>query len=357
MGKKIGVAILGCGYWGVNYVRVVSELADARVVAICDVRPDRLQEVGERFPGAVLTTKVEDAVLRDDVHAVIVCTQATSHYEVTHMSLNAGKHVLVEKPLTTDVAEAEALVALAAAKGVTLMVGHTFLYNAGIRKVRQYIANGKIGRVYYLYARRTNLGPIRRDVNAIWDLATHDVSIFNFLLDRKPLWVSAVGCRVLRNGREDVGFISIGYGDEIVGHIHVSWTDPSKVREVVVVGSDMRILFDDVNTVEQVRVFEKGVATDNSEASTYGEYQLLVRDGDIISPHLEVSEPLKNQVSHFLECIDSGTTPITSSSDGLTVVKVMAAIDQSMAKQGIPIAIEGDEANGYHYAELSSAVR
>jgi predicted dehydrogenase len=357
MGNPVGVAILGCGYWGVNYVRVVSELANARVAAICDMRPERLQEVGARFPWAAQTTSIEEAVLRDDVQAVIVCTQATSHFEVTNLCLNAGKHALVEKPLTTNVADAEQLVALADAKGLRLMVGHTFLFNSGIRKVKQYITSGKVGRVYYLYARRTNLGPVRRDVNAVWDLATHDVSIFNFLLDRKPLWVSAVGSRVLHNGREDVGFISIGYDDDIVGHIHVSWADPSKVREVVVVGSDMRILFDDVNTVEQVRVFQKGIATDESEASTYGEHQLLVRDGDIISPRLEVSEPLKNQVNNFLESISNGSPPFTTSVDGLTVVKVMAAIDQSMAKKGVPVALEGGELNGYHNPKLASAVR
>jgi predicted dehydrogenase len=166
-----------------------------------------------------------------------------------------------------------------------------------------------------------------------------------------------VGCRVLRNGREDVGFISIGYEDDMVGHIHVSWADPSKVREVVVVGSDMRIFFDDVNTIEQVRVFEKGVTMDESEASSYGEHQLLVRDGDIISPRLEVSEPLKNQVNHFLECITNGTTPFTSGADGLTVVQVMTAIDRSMALKGIPVAIEGGELNVYHYADLVSPVR
>jgi predicted dehydrogenase len=335
----------------------VSELSNARVAAICDVRPERLQEVGARFPGAVLTTDVEDAVLREDVQAVIICTQASSHYDIARLALTTGKHVLVEKPLTLDVTEAQALVNLAEAKGLTLMVGHTFLYNGGIRKVKQYIASGQMGRVYYLYARRTNLGPIRRDVNAIWDLATHDVAIFNFLLDRNPLWVSAVGSRILRNGREDVGFISIGYEDDIVGHIHVSWADPSKVREVVVVGSNMRILFDDVNTVEQVRVYEKGVATDESEASTYGEHQLLVRNGDIISPQLEVSEPLKNQVSHFLECLTNGSRPFTSGADGLTVVQVMTAIDRSMALKGSPVTIEGGEANVYHYADLSSSVR
>jgi predicted dehydrogenase len=344
-GGKVGVAVLGCGYWGVNYVRVFSELANARVVVICDARPERLEEVGSRFPAAALTTDIADALRRDDVQAVVVGTEASTHYEITRQCLAADKHVLVEKPLATSVAQAQALVSLAEAQGLTLMVGHTFLYNTGIRKVKEYIAQGKIGRLYYLYARRTNLGPIRRDVNAVWDLATHDVSIFNFLLNARPAWVSAVGCRVLRNGREDVGFISIGYPNDIVGHIHVSWTDPSKVREVVVVGSDMRIVFDDVNTVEQVRVFEKGVACTEAEASTYGEYHLLVRNGDIISPRIDISEPLKNQCSHFLECITEGKHPLTNAWDGLAVVQVMDAIDRSMTLKGAPVEIEWENAH------------
>lgn len=342
MGNPTGVAVLGCGYWGINYVRVFSELPNTRIAAICDARPDRLEEIGRRYPGVALTTNPADVLERPDVDAVVVCTEASTHAELTCLCLDAGKHTLVEKPLTMRVADAQSLIARAKTQNVTLMVGHTFLYNAGIRKVKEYITDGRIGRLYYMYARRTNLGPIRRDVNAIWDLATHDVSIFNYLLDQRPVWVSAVGCRVLRNGREDVGFIALGYENDVVGHIHVSWTDPSKVREVVVVGSDMRVVFDDVNSVEQVRVFERGVASTEPEASSYGEYHLLVRNGDIISPRIEVSEPLKNQCNHFLQCVTERTSPLTSGWDGLAVVQVMAAIDRSMAQHGAPVEIEAD---------------
>ena len=215
MSNQLGIAILGCGYWGINYVRVFRELSESRIVVVCDRRTERLQQVGRRFPGVELTTEVEDALRLGGVDAAVVCTEATAHYGVARSCLAAGKHVLVEKPLTTTVAEAEELMALAESKGVTLMVGHTFLYNAGIRKVKTYVEQAKAGRVYYLYARRTNLGPIREDVNALWDLAPHDVSIFNYLLDSVPDWVSAVGTKVLRNSREDVGFISLGYQDGI----------------------------------------------------------------------------------------------------------------------------------------------
>ena len=252
---------MGCGYWGMNYVRVFSELPDTRVVCVCDQRPERLEEISSRFPGIFLTPQLDSALRHDGVDAVIVCTNATTHYNVTHRALMAGKHVLVEKPLTTVSAEAEQLIELAAAKSVVLMVGHTFVYNAGIHKMKEYIEAGR-DQVYYLYSSRTNLGPIRTDVNALWDLAPHDIAIFNYLLDSTPHWVSAVGLKVLRNCREDVGFISLGYpGDrtDIVGHIHVSWADPHKARELVVVGSDRRVVFNDLNGVEQVRVFEKGI--------------------------------------------------------------------------------------------------
>lgn len=336
--NQLGIAILGCGYWGINYVRVLNELPQSRVTVICDSRADRLQEVGRRFPGAKLTTEIDEALQMEGVDAVLVCTPATTHYSVTRRCLAAGKHVLVEKPLTTKVSEAEELIALADSKGLTLMVGHTFLYNQAVRKVKDYINQENLGRIYYLYASRTNLGPIRRDVNALWDLAPHDISIFNYLLDSTPTWVSAVGAKVLRNGHEDVGFVSLGYPNDIVAHIHVSWADPNKVREVVVVGSDRRIVFNDLNTLEPVRVFEKGV-TPVSEASNYGEYHFLMRDGDIISPRIEVSEPLKNQCSHFVECVIRGDCPFTDAWAGQEVVRVMEAIDLSIARKGAPIEI------------------
>jgi predicted dehydrogenase len=273
------------------------------------------------------------------VDAVVVCTPATTHYGVTRRCLLAGKHVLVEKPITTTADDAEALVMLSESTGKILMVGHTFLYNAAVRKVKDYLKRDDGSRVYYLYARRTNLGPIRRDVNALWDLAPHDVSIFNYLLDQRPLWVSAVGARVLRNGHEDVGFVSLGYPDDIVAHIHVSWADPNKVRELVVVCNNQRIVFNDLDTLEPVRVFDKGVAPAEVEAVNFGEYHFLIRDGDITSPGIDVSEPLKNQCSHFIACVSHGGFPLTNASTGLDVVRVMEAIDRSTAQNGVPIEL------------------
>lgn len=339
MVEPLGVAVVGCGYWGINYVRVFNELPEARLAAVCDQRPDRLHEVERRFPGTRVTTDIADMLDRGDVDAVVVCTEARTHHEIAGRCLQAGRHVLVEKPLTTTATDADELTALADQLGLTLMVGHTFLYNPAVRKMKEYIDNDELGRVYYLYARRTNLGPIRRDVNALWDLAPHDVSIFNYLLGRPPQWVSAVGAKVLRNHREDVGFIALGYDGGVVAHIHVSWADPNKVREVVVVGSDKRIVFDDLNLSERVRVFDKGVTPMPSEAASYGEFQFQLRDGDIVSPRVEIGEPLRNQCSHFVAAARAGERPLTHGRQGADVVRVMEAIDRSLALQGAPVEV------------------
>jgi predicted dehydrogenase len=344
-GNTVGIAVIGCGYWGMNYVRIFNELPEARVVAVCDQRPDRLQEVVRRFPGVYVTSQIEDAASRPGVDAVGVCTEATTHYDITRQLLIKGKHVLVEKPLTTSVPQAEELINIAKAESAVLMVGHTFVFNSGIQKVKEYIQQGD-GKVYYMYARRTNLGPIRRDVNALWDLAPHDIAIFNYLLDSTPDWVSAVGGKVLRNCREDVGFISLGYPENILAHIHVSWADPDKAREVVVVKGDSRIVFNDLNGLEQVRVFEKGVSTVESEPENYGESRFQIRDGNIISPRIEATEPLKNECRHFLDCVRLGRQPISGGIEGREVVRVLEAVNSSIQRKGLQIEVESTG----HYA-------
>ncbi len=338
MDDRLGVAVLGCGYWGVNYVRAFGELPGARVVVVCDQRADRVQEVGRQFPGVQLATDVADALGHAGVDAVVVATEATSHHAVARLSLQAGKHVLVEKPMATTVADADDLIGLARTTGMVLMVGHTFLYNPGVRTMKDYVRRGEVGKVHYLYARRTNLGPIRRDVSALWDLAPHDVSIFNHLLDSAPTWVAAVGARVLGNCREDVGFVTLGYPNGILGHIHVSWVDPHKVREVVVVGSEKRVVFNDLQAIEPIRVFEKGVAP-LTAADSYQDQPFLMRDGAIFSPRIEASEPLKNQCDHFLDCVTQGETPLSGGPEGRDVVQVLEAIDRSVAHGGAPVTI------------------
>lgn len=346
MSHNLGVAVIGCGYWGVNYVRILNELPGVTVTAICEQRSERVDEIRQRFPGTPVFSSLDHVLALAEVEAVVICTGATTHFEVASRAIAAGKHLLIEKPLTTDPVDAAQLVQLAQRHGVKLMVGHTFLYNPAVHLVKEHVQRTDLGEIYYLYSCRTNLGPIRHDVNALWDLAPHDVSIFNYLLDSTPRWVSAVGAKVLKNHREDVGFISLGYGDNIVGHIHVSWADPNKVRELVVVGSKQRIVFNDLDTMERVKIFEKGISPVQAEAASFGEFQYLMRDGDIISPHVAASEPLKNQCRHFVECVINDQQPQTDGRDGLAVVRVMAAIEQSIQLRGAPIFLDTPVSNG-----------
>ena len=333
------VAIIGCGRWGKNYVRVFDELPNSLVSACCDSSEAARSWVQQRFPDVLTSEHYKQMLDSSQIDAVVVSTPASTHYEVARECLLHSKHVLVEKPLTLSVEDSEALITIAAEKQKVLMVGHIFLYNSAIRRMKEYVSAEDFGEIYYLHATRTNLGPIREDVNAIWDLAPHDVSIFGYLLDIQPLWVSVTGAKVLRNSREDVGFITLGYPDNAIGNIHVSWIDPNKVREVVVVGSRKRIVFDDLNNLERLRIFEKGVSPSDTEVDSFGEFRFLVRDGDIISPKVEASEPLKNQCQHFLDCIENGETPVTDGKNGLDVVRVMTAIQKSLAKNGTPVEV------------------
>jgi predicted dehydrogenase len=334
--NDVGVVVVGCGYWGRNYVRVLDEVAGARVIAVCDTSPGRLAAIGEHFPGVHLSTRLEEALALPGVHAAVISTPASTHFPVARRCLLRGAHVLVEKPVTTRSRDAEALVRLAEEVGATLMCGHTFVYNAGIRMLKTYLDRGDFGRVYYLYARRTSLGPIRTDVNALWDLAPHDIAIFDFLLDARPARVSAIGSSLLCDDREDVGFITLTYPNGIIAHVHVSWADPNKTREVVVVGSDRRLVFNDLNPLERVRVFEKGVTRVLPDTPTYGETTFLLRDGDIISPVVEASEPLKNECQHFLDCVRTGERPLTDGHAGRDVVLAMEAIERSLRRHGHP---------------------
>lgn len=336
---KAAVGIIGCGQWGQHYVRIFSELGTGPI-PVYDQDPERLDTIRRRYPQLVAFTNPQD-LLDQEIEAVIVATPASTHFEIAQSVLLAGKDVLVEKPLVLDVEEGRTLTQIAERAGRILMVGHVFLYNPGIRRLKEYVHAGPsgIGRVYFLYATRTNLGPIRRDVNVVWDLATHDISIFNDLLDAHPLWVNAVGGRVLGTDRDDVAFITLTYPGGILAHLHVGWADPNRVRQVVVVGSSKRIVFDDVNVPERLKVFEKGVAVSGTDADNFGEFMLAIRDGDTFSPRLEPLEPLKEMCSHFLDCVANRTRPRTDGDQGLAVVAVLTAIEQSMEVGGARVSV------------------
>jgi predicted dehydrogenase len=335
----VRIALVGLGYWGPNYARVLSDLPGAELTVVCDQRADRLALVQQRHSSVAACATLDDLFVRDDVDAIVIATPASTHEALVRAALTHGRHVLVEKPMALHAAGCESLCDLADSAGRVLMVGYTFLYNAGVRKMKEVMAPEQFGQPYYLHATRTNLGPIRQDVNAAWDLAPHDIAIFNHLLEEQPLWASAIGTRVLKTNREDIAFATLGFKNDVIGNIHVSWADPNKVREVVAVGSRRRVVFDDLNNVERVRVFERGVSVGEAISDSFGEFKLLVRDGDIISPKVEPSEPLKNQCADFVSAIQTGRPPLAGGRFGAGVVRTLVAIDASMRSRGAAVEV------------------
>ena len=336
---KIG--IVGCGMWGQKYVRVFEETSGSGVVAICDEDTNRLNVIRQRYSHIKSFKDYNEFLAHGGMDAVVVATPASAHFESTKAALLASKHVLVEKPFVLNVDQGVELVELSQSRGLCVMVGHVFLYCPGIRKLKEYVHTGNngIGQIYYLYAIRTNLGPIRNDVNVVWDLATHDIAIFSYLLDHPPVSASANASKVLRNSREDVAFINLTYPDGIVANIHVSWADPNRVRQLVIVGSEKRVVFDDTRSLEKVRVYEKAVSCAAKDTDSFGEFVLSMRDGDIISPRVDMSEPLKNQAIHFLECIQDNGCPLSDGKSGLDVVKTITAIQKSIRSKGAIVEV------------------
>lgn len=334
----IRLALAGCGHWGSNYLRILQFMEGAEIVAACDPEEAPLKRIAKQYPSLKIVKEFSSLLKDSEIDALLIATPASTHYQLVKESLKAHKHVLVEKPLALSIREAQELVDEADRSKRILMVGHTFLYNPAVRKMKEYIEKGVLGKIYYLQAIRTHLGLIRNDVSSVWDLAPHDVSIFSYLLDRAPKKVSAVGVSHLKQNFEDVAFVNLFYDTNILGNIHISWVDSNKLRQVAVIGSKARILFDDLNPLERLRIFEKGVSIDKPY-DTFGEFQLLLRDGDIISPKVEPEEPLRNVCLDFIRSIQTGKKPLADGRNGLEVVRTMCAIHQSIEEEGAPVTV------------------
>jgi predicted dehydrogenase len=342
--RKWRIGVIGCGAWGPNHVRNFSALPDAEVVGAADLRPERLTRVKAIVPGLATFTDAAEMMAATRPDAVVVSTPTMTHYDVVRQALAAGTHVLCEKPLCLTGAEADALVALADECGLRLMVGHVFMFNPGILKLKEIVRSGQLGsRIYYLFARRTNLGPIRQDVNAVLDLASHDVSIYNFLLDAVPTQVSAVGQSFLQPGIQDVAVVTLSYPGGVIGSIHVSWLDPKKVREITVVGDRRMATWDDLATLGPVMMFDKGVTKTPREYADFGQFQLLTREGDVTVPRVPPEEPLRMQARAFIEALEAPEKIQSDGRVGAQVVRVLAAINESMAKGGAPVAVSAPE--------------
>lgn len=335
----INLGIVGLGYWGPNLLRNFAQLDGCKVKYCCDLKEDNLKRAKALCPGVEATNSFESLLDDSDVQAVVIATSAASHYKLAKQAILHDKHVFVEKPLTLDIAHAEELVQLAGQRGVKLMVGHLMEYHPAIDKLKDMIQAGDLGSIYYLYSQRVNLGQIRRDENALWSFAPHDISIVMYLLGLEPENVSARGQAYLQEGIEDVVFLNLQFPDEVMAQIQLSWLDPHKIRRTTIVGSEKMAVFDDMEPSEMIKIYDKGVVN-NASYGSFGE-SLSLRFGDVKIPYIKMVEPLRLECQHFLDCIRDDKQPRSDGHDGLRVVKVLQAAQESLGKGGIPITMEG----------------
>jgi predicted dehydrogenase len=333
----ISVAVLGAGHWGPHLIRNFDNRQRSNVAWVIDRDEGRLEEVRSRFPDVKVADDAAVALADDSVDAVIVATPTTTHYALAKEAIGRGKHVMVEKPIATSSREAQELTDLAAAAGRVLMVGHVFVYNSAVQRVKQYIDTGDLGRVYYISMVRTNLGPIRTDVNAAWDLAAHDLSIADLWLGAHAQAASAVGGGWINPGLDDVVFATLRYPNEVLVNLHVSWLNPRKARDITVVGDNKMLTFDDMNLGEPIRIYDKGVAAQRVGplfTDTFSSFRASIREGDVTIPKVPVGEPLMSECMHFLDCVERGTAPLTGGPEGTAVVRTLEALERSMRDGG-----------------------
>jgi len=340
--EQIGFAVVGTGDWGANLVRNFASLPGGRLVALCDTDPQRLAATAARYPAAQASDQIDAIAAHAGVHAVVVSASAAGHHPIAKRMLEAGKDVYVEKPLALRVDHAEELVRLARRHQRILMVGHLLLFHPGVRYLKGLVERGELGELHYIYSQRVNLGKVRRDENALWSFAPHDLSVILHLLGTEPADVAARGSAFLQKGIEDVVFVDLRFPGGRTAHVHVSWLDPHKLRKFTVVGSQKMVVFDDMEPNEKIRIYDKGVDRAGQVVS-YGE-ALTVRSGDILIPKISLQEPLKLECQHFLECVRDRKTPLADGLDGLRVVRVLAAAQASLDQGGTPVPLGSEKA-------------
>ena len=358
----VKVGVVGCGYWGPHLIRNLFDMVDVELEVVAEQRDDRLQYVRRSYPTVRLFAD-HRKLLECDIDAVVIATPIQTHFELAREALLAGKHVLVEKPLATTVAEANELVRLAAAEGRTLMVGHTFLYNPAVRELRRLVQAGELGRIYYGDSARLNLGLFQRHANVVWDLAPHDISILTYVLGQVPVEVSARGSTCVRPDVHDVCYLQVLFSGGTSVNVHVSWLDPDKVRRLTLVGDRRMVVYNDVSTVDRLRIYDSGVEYPNVD--NYGEFELAYRHGGISIPYIAWREPLRMECEHFVHCVRTGEEPLSGGQQALAVVSALEAASRSLANGGTRERVEitgaetgrtdgdGDRGLGLMYASAS----
>lgn len=336
----IRIGVIGYGYWGPNLVRNFADLDTASVAMVSDRRAERLAQVTRRYPGAAVTTEPEALLRSPDVDAVVIATPVDHHFDLAMGALRAGKHVLVEKPITASSEQASRLIDEAARRRLVLMVDHTFVYTGAVQKMRELTQAGELGDIYYYDSVRINLGLFQHDVNVLWDLAVHDLSIMDYVLQRHPTAVSATGLAHVPGRPENIAYMSMFFDGSLMAHVHVNWLAPVKVRRTLLGGKRRMVVFDDLEASEKIKVYDRGISVDPSPQNVY---QMLVgyRTGDMWAPQLALAEALSVEARHFVECVTSGAPPLTDGEAGLRVVRLLEAASESMTHQGRLVAIQG----------------
>lgn len=339
--SAVGVAVIGYGYWGPNVVRNFANTEGARVVSVSDLDPEKLTLVRQRHPDVSVTNEFRDLLKDRRIEAIAIATPVHTHYELALAALGAGKHVLIEKPLARTSEEARHLIEEAARRNLVLLVDHTFLYTPAVQKIRQLIGDGVLGDIYYYNGVRASLGLFQDDVNVIWDLAVHDISIIQYIFDENPVAVSATAASHVPGSPENMAHITLFFGSSCIAQISVNWLSPIKVRQTFIGGSRRMIMYDDMEPTEKIKVYDKGITVNGSPEIAH-QLRIGYRAGDMWAPHLPAKEALQTETEHFIDCLRRGTSPISSGLTGLQVVEILEATSRSIAARGNPVPIEHD---------------
>ena len=333
----INIAVAGYGYWGPNLVRNIQDSKDARVVSCCDASGERLAQVTSKYPSIGVTTNYDDLLNDPAVDAIVISTPVATHYDFARKAMEHGKHVLLEKPATTSVSEAEKLVDLAEKQKLTFMVDHTFIYTGAVRKMKEIVDQGDLGELYYIDSVRINLGLFQRDVNVLWDLAPHDIAILEHLVKERPSSVCANGACHVGNGHENVAYLTVYYPSGLIAHFHNNWLSPVKIRSMLVGGSKKTIHYDDMEVSEKVKVYDRGVDITTPEGVR--DVRVSYRLGDMWAPRLDQTEALNRMIAEFTGCVQTGRSSLTDGVSGLNVVKILEASEMSIKHRGKEIKI------------------
>jgi predicted dehydrogenase len=342
----INVGVIGCGYWGPNLIRNFSALKGCRMHSCADMSKERLLHMEKLYPSIQTTSNYKDIIGNKEIHAVVIATPVSTHYKFAKEALENEKHVLVEKPITTTSKEAKGLIALAKKKKKVLMVDHTFEYSAPVMKAKELIENGQLGTIYTIDMVRVNLGLFQKDINVVQDLLPHDASILMYLLGEKPISLRTVAQAYIQKGIEDSAHIVLKFKNKAMATVHVSWLTPQKVRKITIVGSKKMLVYDDLDTKEKLKLYDKGVSIENAKEvgrqyyDTFAQFKYLYRSGEAHVQKVEETETLQNVCRHFIDCIENHKAPLSDGESGLRVVKVLEAAQQSLKKGGEEVQID-----------------